>query len=77
MPPENGGRKWRASEAEEELAGSRIEREEVQEEEQRRSLRFMASVRAARTEEKVGHSGRDDKKNKWRPYVGAEAPTPY
>jgi hypothetical protein len=26
-----------------------------------RSLRFMDDVRAARTEEKIGHSGRDDR----------------
>ena len=30
-----------------------------------RSLRFMADVRAARTGEKVGHSGRDDNKGKF------------
>jgi len=28
------------------------------------SLHFMADVRAARTEEKVGHSGRDDRQGK-------------
>jgi hypothetical protein len=39
----------------------------VQEEEQSRSLHSMADVRAARTEEKVGHSGRDDKKTNGSP----------
>ena len=32
-----------------------------------RSLRSVADVRAARTEEKIGHSGRDDRKGKFAP----------
>jgi hypothetical protein len=42
-----------------------------------RSLRSVADVRAARTEEKIGHSGRDDR-NKKRGAIGNRSrPSPW
>ena len=40
-----------------------------------RSLRSVADARAARATEKIGHSGRDDRKGKFAPLHRAALPT--